>query len=105
MKNSKLLIVLLSVLLVSLSGCSDQERVIDKIEIICSDTSKKERAEFTLQCIKNANPNSDEEPEDWIYMCERMAKKNFCDEETVSVRQFKQSGGYWRDVEIIQKAN
>ncbi len=105
MKNSKLLIVLLSVLLVSLSGCSDQERVIDKIEIVCTEDSKKDRADFTLECIKNANPKSDEEPEDWIYMCERMAKDNFCDEETVTVRQFKPSGGYWRNVEIIKKAH
>jgi hypothetical protein len=38
----------------------------------------KERIDFTLSCIANANPMSDEEPEDWIRQCNIVAKENYC---------------------------
>ena len=37
-----------------------------------------EQAKFVLTCIKNANPKSDEEPEDWIYECKNMSLDMFC---------------------------
>jgi hypothetical protein len=44
----------------------------------CKDESIEHRASFTLECIKNANPSSDEEPEDWIRECEYMALNLYC---------------------------
>lgn len=40
--------------------------------------NKKDQSVFILDCIKNANPKSDEEPEDWIYMCKNMSLDLFC---------------------------
>ena len=37
-----------------------------------------EKRDWILDCIKNANPQSDEKPEGWIGMCSNMAKDQFC---------------------------
>jgi hypothetical protein len=37
------------------------------------------RAEFVLSCAENANPKSDEEPEDMLRECDRIARDTFCD--------------------------
>jgi len=50
---------------------------------VYSQCNKKEQSVFILDCIKNANPKSDEEPEDWIYMCKNMSLDLYC---TVSKR-------------------
>jgi hypothetical protein len=47
-------------------------------EPVCTDETIAQRAEFTLQCITNANPKSDEEPEDWLHKCEDMAVSLYC---------------------------
>ena len=43
-----------------------------------TDCKTTEQSKFVLECIKNGNPKSDEEPEDWIYMCKTMSLSMFC---------------------------
>lgn len=79
--NKKAKITIVLALTVSiLAGCSDRNetRTVEITDLHCSADSAEKRAEFTLQCIANANPKSDEEPEDWITKCQYMAEKNFC---------------------------
>jgi len=59
-------------------GCSDRYYVHDAVT--CDKPSKElaaKREKFILTCIKNGNPKSDEEPEDWIGKCENMAVRNY----------------------------
>lgn len=51
----------------------------------CADDTVESRADFTLQCIENANPKSDEEPEDWILKCQTMATNLYCPKVSVLV--------------------
>lgn len=37
-----------------------------------------EQSKFILTCIKNANPKSDEEPEDWLYQCKNISLDLYC---------------------------
>ena len=115
MKNSKLLIVLLSVLLCV--ACSDNSekgkvREIEARQNYCTADTSKDRAEFILQCLKNANPKSDEEPEDWIYQCKEMAEDTLCPmteviikEECVSTRDFSSKCSWWsaRTISVTPK--
>ena len=100
-KNAKLLAIFLSVLLVG--ACSDQSRVITRVDKVCDKETVDKRASFILECLNNANPKSDEEPEDWIYMCRRMAEKTYCEMKEVEVTQWKEGGSnFWRDGSIIK---
>lgn len=54
-----------------------------------SNCDKQKQAEFILKCIENANPKSDEEPEDWITICQAMSEDLFC---TISKR-----ATYWEN--------
>lgn len=93
-------IMSLMFVLVLLVGCSKAEdRVIKRMSSNC-DGTENNVSEFTLQCIKNANPKSDEEPEDWIYMCKNMAVDTFCKKVSVTVKQHREKHGYWKDIEI-----
>ena len=88
-------------IMITLAGCSkEKNRVVSRIVSDCKPSSKEIRGEFILQCIKNANPNSDEEPEDWIMMCKTMAVATYCDEVTAKVTQHKPKHGYWIDTNI-----
>ena len=61
-----------------LIGCS-KESSINKIhQSYCSYESQEKRALFTSECIKNANPMSDEEPEDMILGCVKAAESIYC---------------------------
>lgn len=82
-------IVILLIVSIVLCSCGefDSERTIERARYICSSDTVKDRADFTLDCIKNANPKSDEEPEDWIYKCKTMADETFCSLITVSIKQ------------------
>lgn len=74
----------------ALSACGGQEgtvRVYEKYATHCDADSKQERAGFILQCIENANPKSDEEPEDWILKCQRMAEETLCDKAVVEITE------------------
>ena len=61
--------------LLVLTGCTDY-----LVERHClpDDDRQTERAEFVLQCALNANPKSDEEPEDMLNECHRIASSTFC---------------------------
>gem|GEM_PF-2941133 len=62
-------------------GCSDQtgkQRDFVSMEPECDKQTIEKRAYFILECIKRANPISDEEPEDWIGKCEDMAVSTYC---------------------------
>jgi len=65
--------------LLSLTGCSKPVPVTEQSwERFCPEESIPKRAEFVLQCVKNANPMSDEEPEDMVAECGHTAEKIFC---------------------------
>lgn len=91
------------ILLLSLTACSEDEyRTVVEVRPFCDTQSKEERAEFILQCLKNANPKSDEEPEIWVHLCPEMAEELFCDVKSVKIRQVKPANSYWRDTNIIE---
>ena len=73
------------VFVLALFGCEGEPQEFPKTEYDCSETSKEVLAEFTLTCLKNANPLSDEEPEDWMDKCPRMATRTYCKAETYMV--------------------
>jgi hypothetical protein len=66
----KILILLIIPLFMS---CGESTRYIPKTINVIPDSSRVVAAKFILDCIENANPKSDEEPEDWLHICERMA--------------------------------
>jgi len=74
---NKLLILLIPIVLL---GCTNSPEEGYRVKTVydCPTNSEDKRAEFILQCIANANPKSDEEPEDWIRLCENMALSTFC---------------------------
>jgi hypothetical protein len=62
-----------------IAGCDKGElRDVTRHKHHCTSETKTERSDFILQCIKNANPKSDEEPEDWIRDCQKMAEETHC---------------------------
>ncbi len=96
------------VLLFALTACGEDEYSTHmKEEILCQKSSESKRANFILSCIKNANPISDEEPEDWIKHCQYIAEETYCELKTVQVTMYKPSGSYWRNIktEPINKDN
>jgi len=48
----------------------------------CTDESRASRGQFILDCIRNGNPKSDEEPEGWINICKSLAESTLCDTES-----------------------
>lgn len=94
-------------LLFALIGCDDypQYRNIKAMRKICSDEDIPKKASFILECLKNSNPKSDEEPEDWMPICERMAEKTFCKKETFNVTQRTDCNQCsWQDTEFKKKS-
>ncbi len=91
--------LLISLLLFPLFGCEYpeprvRERV--KVELVCDKETVAYRKQFILQCINNANPHSDEEPEDWIRLCKQMAEQTYCTERTVIyIQEQYEPSGYW----------
>lgn len=79
-------ITLIAISLVMIS-CGEVERVAYKNGTECASDTMDARSKFILECIKNANPKSDEEPEDWIYMCKRMAVDTFCYDKQIKIKQ------------------
>ena len=84
------------------AGCSDrnEERTVIRYKTHCLADSKEARANFILQCISNANPKSDEEPEDWIRQCQKMAEETYCDSMPVEITQVcgSSSGCFWPEI-------
>ena len=83
MKRAMLIIALC----IPFYGCSEKTRVIELNAHHCSMDSSKYRAEFILNCVSSANPKSDEEPEDWIQICQQMAEETLCPEVTMLISQ------------------
>ena len=91
------------------SGCYDNSiigttREISETRNYCKADTAILRSEFILQCLKNANPKSDEEPEDWIYQCKEMAEETLCPLIEVTVKQecrvksgFSNECSWWSD--------
>ena len=63
--------------LVLLIGC-EKNPITTVHQYYCSYESQDKRAVFISECIKNANPMSDEEPEDMIKGCTRAAENLYC---------------------------
>jgi len=105
----KIVNLLLAVILTGIIvGCDTHisKRKITRTQPVCDTTTSRERSEFILTCIKNANPNSDEEPEDWILLCEKMAERTLCSVVQVEVIQRKNcSQCYWEDQSISKVEN
>ena len=72
-------LILISVVALSLVGCGES-KIVEKIrmERYCFDETIEARVSFVLQCVKDSNPMSDEEPEDWIEECSDTAERLYC---------------------------
>ncbi len=98
--------IILITFILLIPGCfqnSDETRIVYKHEISCDTSTKYERALFILSCIENANPMSDEEPEDWIKHCKWMAEETLCAVKKMKITQrcgdsFK---CHWRTVDKV----
>ena len=93
--------MIFAILVLLLSGCSDSNRVHrDRIKTTndCHSKSAEKRASFILQCIESGNPKSDEEPEDWIGMCQEMAEDTLCAKRFYEVTEEQQNGGWWKEI-------
>ena len=92
-------------LLLLVAGCTDINgtRVIERDETYCQMDSSEARSKFILQCIKNANPQSDEEPEDWILKCQDMAEETLCPVILMQITQVCGEGARCRWSEVSRK--
>jgi hypothetical protein len=103
--------LILPVLVVfAVSACGDSKEITyttkQEIRTFCDETeTKKAVADFTLQCIKNANPISDEEPEDWILLCKRMAAETFCEAETVIIHYYREPSSSWLEEYRVERVD
>lgn len=96
--------VILIFIVVFLSGCKEQTRDYHTTRVVCDKSTVDNRANFTLKCIENANPRSDEEPEDWIYKCENMAKELYCEDVPVIIHQRSPAWkNYWIETGVTIK--
>ena len=98
--------IFIVLLIVVLSGCSKGDlRTHEAEDYICDSGSRSDRSGFILSCIKNANPLSDEEPEDWIRQCQYMAEQTFCPKVIMIVTRRCDSnfGCHWREVSRDKK--
>jgi len=101
--------IILIVLALLLIAC-DRElefRTYEKMDMHCDGSSREEIAAFTLQCIENANPHSDEEPEDWIGKCKQMADATYCPVIMLEITE-RIGGGHverWREISRIPKSH
>jgi len=62
-------------LILLLAGCNGNPKVEYQRFILPED--RKDAQAWVSNCIKDANPQSDEEPEDWIRQCRRAAEELF----------------------------
>jgi len=92
-------LILISIAAIALAGCSKIESF-DVTDRHCEKSTTEQRAKFTLSCIANANPLSDEEPEDWIKECAKTSESLYCPiREHLEVRRYFGAGGY----EVLSK--
>lgn len=90
--------VLIALLCAACEGDPHKYTTIETIKVCDGRTEKV--ASFTLECIKGANPKSDEEPEDWIHKCKTMAEGIYCEVKPFTVIKFSNTGQKhgWDDV-------
>lgn len=94
---------LISLPLLFLTACAtdlDTTQVITRPGTYCEESTVEKRASFILQCIENANPKSDEEPEDWITDCRYMAEATYCKKVSFEITERcigDKFGCYWRE--------
>ena len=72
---------------------------------LCTEDSINDRASFILECVGNANPYSDEEPQHWIDQCASVAVKTYCPKQkvTVTMATYKSIGPFgcaWRETNV-----
>ena len=70
---------------VFLLGCGERWPHLAYEHRCTTEEAKTALAAWVAACIKDANPMSDEEPEDWIYQCENTGKRILCEEVPVVV--------------------
>ena len=96
-------LILAAAFMAMLSGCGDEStgnKVGDTAEVFshkaywCQDDTTQVRADFILQCVENANPMSDEEPEDYILECRYTSKVLYCNYGSVK-RLHTWTGSEW----------
>jgi len=94
-----LILLLISILFYSCTT-ENELRTREKGAFFCEKETRKERSEFILKCIENANPKSDEEPEDWIKDCQKIAEETICEFKTIIIteRCSSRTGCFWLEV-------
>lgn len=89
--NKKALSLAVALTVLLCAGCgSDKKgelRTYVKNDNHCTLESAEKRAAFILACINNANPKSDEEPEDWIRQCQYMAEQTLCPVKPIEITE------------------
>ena len=73
-------LLLLSVITITLLGCSDKPPHIVKVSVkrCTTDLDRERLSAFIIKCAEAANPLSDEEGEDLVYQCERTGENVIC---------------------------
>lgn len=63
-----------------LSACTPKPDTVDPSydTYACDAVQSEKLSAFILKCIESANPKSDEEPEDWIELCQKMGRETLC---------------------------
>ena len=69
-----------------------------EMDYYCSESIINNKSEFILTCINNANPKSDEEPEDWLKICEEMALNAYCEKVSVIKYMIQECNGCYTKV-------
>ncbi len=73
--------LLIALATASVLGCADPKgstRTYSVDANHCTQDTVADRSNFILACIANANPKSDEEPEDWLKICQQIAEQTIC---------------------------
>lgn len=96
-------IIVLVVCALAICGCEEEEKLpYTRLEVHrhCPESIRGDLDRFVLGCIENANPNSDEEPEDWIELCAEMGEKIHC-EDRLYRQTYRPIGNYYQRQERI----
>ncbi len=79
MKRTLLVVFAITFVLSVTAYAKENERMRISYRNFC--TELKDRPSYSdtfLKCVLNGNPKSDEEPEDWIPVCAKVAKEVWC---------------------------
>lgn len=96
---NKIMMILVVGLFLSGCGNAEDETIIQyEYDTWCTVETTDKRAKFIVECIANANPKSDEEPEDWIRSCQYMGEDTFCEKKEIKVTLFRAGGSntFWK---------